>query len=68
MESEQDGVTLVILLMHTMLDHTLMVSDCSGLSGTEDLHLKQGPNMVIHLVQGENLESKMNLAARKPGG
>lgn len=68
MESEQDGVTLVILLMRTMLDHTLMVSDCSGLSGAEDLHLKQGPNMVIHLVQGENLESKMNLAARKPGG
>lgn len=32
--------------MRIMLDHTLMVSDCSGLSGAEDLHLKQGPNMV----------------------
>lgn len=34
------------LVNSIVLDHTLMVSDCSGLSGAEDLHLKQGPNMV----------------------
>lgn len=34
--------------------------------GPESLHLKQGPNMVINLVLGENLGRSMALGVRKP--